>query len=444
MLCAIYCRVSTKDQAVHGYSLEAQESLLRQYASDHSMTVYDLYADRGKSANKALNKRTELLRMLRDAESRKFDCILFKDITRWSRNSAQYYAVQDRLDKAGVYWLAVEQPYLETKSPTGRFQVTVMLGTAQLESENTSQRIKFVMANRVAQGGAINGSDKLPLGYMVDDSTGTKKVVKDEQTAPIVMDLFDHYRRTRNQHELGRYIKDQYGITIWQPNLSKLIRNTMYYGEYRGNPNYCEPYITKSEWCELNQIRPVYAKQSHNHLYLFRGLLRCPECGRIMSARMKQTGRIYYACQYHLEYHQCSYSKQHRQDRIESFLLERIKPELDAYREKPQMKLPKKDKCEKQQKSLLAKLERLKNLYIDGDISKEIYVEKRDKVKIELERIRADHAELDYEKLNAILNSGWRGLYDRIDPEDKAHFWRTILHHIEIKPDGTYKPWFRG
>ena len=408
------------------------------------MVVYDLYADKGKSANKALSKRTELNRMLHDAELKKFDCILFKDITRWSRNSAQYYAVQDRLDKAGVYWLAVEQPYLETKTPTGRFQVTVMLGTAQLESENTSQRIKFVMANRVMQGGAINGSDKLPLGYRVDDSTGTKKVVKDEQAAPIVMDLFDHYRRTQNQHELRRYLKDQYGITIWQPNLSKLLHNTMYYGEYRGNPNYCEPYLTKSEWDAIQRIKPVYAKQTHNNLYLFRGLLRCPECGRTMSARMKQTGRIYYACQYHLEYHQCGYTKQHRQDRIEAFLLERIKPELDAYREKPQMKLPKKDKCEKQQRSLLAKLERLKNLYIDGDISKEIYVEKRDKVKIELERIRADHAELDYDKLNAILNSGWRSLYDRIDPEDKAHFWRTILHHIEIKPDGTYKPWFRG
>ena len=408
------------------------------------MVVYDLYADKGKSANKALSKRTELNRMLHDAELKKFDCILFKDITRWSRNSAQYYAVQDRLDKAGVYWLAVEQPYLETKTPTGRFQVTVMLGTAQLESENTSQRIKFVMANRVMQGGAINGSDKLPLGYRVDDSTGTKKVVKDEQAAPIVMDLFDHYRRTQNQHELRRYLKDQYGITIWQPNLSKLLHNTMYYGEYRGNPNYCEPYLTKSEWDAIQRIKPVYSKQTHNNLYLFRGLLRCPECGRTMSARMKQTGRIYYACQYHLEYHQCGYTKQHRQDRIEAFLLERIKPELDAYREKPKMKLPKKDKCEKQQRSLLAKLERLKNLYIDGDISKEIYVEKRDKVKIELERIRADHAELDYDKLNAILNSGWRSLYDRIDPEDKAHFWRTILHHIEIRPDGTYKPWFRG
>ena len=444
MIAALYVRVSTTDQAQHGYSLEAQESLLRSYAAQNGMVVYDLYADKGKSANKALSKRTELNRMLHDAELKKFDCILFKDITRWSRNSAQYYAVQDKLDRYGVYWLAVEQPYLETKTPTGRFQVTVMLGTAQLESENTSQRIKFVMANRVANGGAINGTDKLPLGYKVLNQSGSKVVVKDEQTAPIVMDLFDHYRHTQNQHELGRYLKDQYGITIWQPNLSKLLHNTMYYGEYRGNPNYCEPYLTKSEWDAIQRIKPVYSKQTHNNLYLFRGLLRCPECGRTMSARMKQTGRIYYACQYHLEYHQCGYTKQHRQDRIEAFLLERIKPELDAYREKPQMKLPKKDKCEKQQRSLLAKLERLKNLYIDGDLSKDEYTKKRDAVKAELGKLESERSELDYDKLNAILNSGWRSLYNRIDPEDKAHFWRTILHHIEIKPDGTYKPWFNG
>lgn len=447
MLAALYIRVSTREQELHGYSLSAQEDLLRSYAAQHGMTVFDLYADRGKSANKALNKRTELLRMLRDAESRKFDCILFKDITRWSRNSAQYYAVQDRLDKAGVYWLAVEQPYLETKTPTGRFQVTVMLGTAQLESENTSQRIKFVMANRVMQGGAINGSDKLPLGYRVDDSTGTKKVVKDEQTAPIVMDLFDHYRKKRNQHELCRYIKDQYGITIWQPNLSKLIRNTMYYGEYRGNPNYCEPYLTKSEWTELNNIKPVYSRQTHNHLYLFRGLLRCPECGKVMCARYKQNvngGRVYYACQYHLEYHTCSYSHQIRQDRIESYLLDEIRPAFDAYREKPKMNLPKKTNREKQIKSLQAKLERAKNLYIEGDLSKDAYEKRRDSIRTELGKLESAQSELDYERLNAILNSGWRTMYDLIGPEDRSHFWRTILHHIEIRPDGTFKPWFNG
>lgn len=446
MICAIYCRVSTAEQAQHGYSLEAQESLLRSYAAQNGMVVYDLYADKGKSANKALSKRTELNRMLRDAELKKFDCILFKDITRWSRNSAQYYAVQDKLDRYGVYWLAVEQPYLETKTPTGRFQVTVMLGTAQLESENTSQRIKFVMANRVANGGAIVGSNRMPLGYKVVEQNGSKRVVKDEQTAPIVMDLFEHYRRTRNQNETIRYAREQYGIRIWQAQFSSMRRNTMYYGEYRGNPDYCEPYLTKSEWDELQRIKPVYSKQTHNNLYLFRGLLRCPMCGRNMKAMYKRdvhAERVYYMCQYRPT-GECDYSTYHRQDRIESFLLENIKPMLDAANVKPKISKQNERKNANRMKSLQAKLERLKNLYIDGDLSKDEYTKKRDAVRAELGKLESDHSELDYEKLNAILNSGWRSLYDRIDPEDKAHFWRTILHHIEIKPDGTYKPWFNG
>ena len=441
MIAALYIRVSTTDQAQHGYSLEAQESLLRSYAAQNGMVVYDLYADKGKSANKALSKRTELNRMLRDAELKKFDCILFKDITRWSRNSAQYYAVQDKLDRYGVYWLAVEQPYLETKTPTGRFQVTVMLGTAQLESENTSQRIKFVMANRVANGGAISGTHDLPLGYMTVNTEQGKRVVKDPSVQDAVTDMFDYYRRTQNQLATIRYMKDQYGITIWQASFSKIMSNTMYYGEYRGNPDYCEPYLTKSEWLDLKRRKPLYRSQKHNGNYLFRGLLRCPVCGRNMVGRTNSY--IYYVCPYHLSYHACEYSVWHRQDRIEAFLLDNIKPMLDAVHIETKNIKQNAPKTQNRVKALEAKLDRLKNLYVEGDISKEIYTKKRDKVKIELEQIRADHSEFDYDRLNAILNSGWRTLYDRIDPEDKAHFWRTILHHIEILPDG-YKPLFNG
>ena len=442
MICAIYCRVSTTDQAQHGYSLEAQESLLRSYAAQNGMVVYDLYADKGKSANKALSKRTELNRMLHDAELKKFDCILFKDITRWSRNSAQYYAVQDKLDRYGVYWLAVEQPYLETKTPTGRFQVTVMLGTAQLESENTSQRIKFVMANRVANGGAISGTHDLPLGYMTVNTEQGKRVVKDPAVQDAVADMFQCYRRTQNQLATIRYMKDQYGITIWQASFSKILSNTMYYGEYRGNPDYCEPYLTKSEWLDLKRRKPLYRNQKNNGNYLFRGLLRCPVCGRNMVGRTKSY--IYYVCPYRLNYHACDYAAWHRQDRVEAFLLDNIKPMLDAANVKPKISKQNERNNANRMKSLQAKLERLKNLYIDGDISKDDYTKKRDAVRAELGKLESDHSELDYEKLNAILNSGWRNLYDRIDPEDRAHFWRTILHHIEIKPDGTYKPWFNG
>ena len=76
---ALYIRVSTTDQALHGYSLSAQEELLRRYA------------DEGISGHVLLEKRPEIMRLLSDAEKGKFAVVLFKDITRWSRNASSYY-----------------------------------------------------------------------------------------------------------------------------------------------------------------------------------------------------------------------------------------------------------------------------------------------------------------------------------------------------------------
>ena len=97
MIAALYIRVSTADQ-LQGYSLDAQEHLLRDYCERNGITVYGLYADQGKSANKALHKRTELLRMVKDAEAGLFQLIVFKDITRWSRSSADYFKIEERLN----------------------------------------------------------------------------------------------------------------------------------------------------------------------------------------------------------------------------------------------------------------------------------------------------------------------------------------------------------
>ena len=46
--CAIYIRVSTAEQMMHGKSLEAQQECLEQYASEHNMVVVGVYADKGK------------------------------------------------------------------------------------------------------------------------------------------------------------------------------------------------------------------------------------------------------------------------------------------------------------------------------------------------------------------------------------------------------------
>ena len=191
-----YIRVSTVEQKMHGYSLEAQRELLERYADEHGMRIVEIYADEGKSASKELHKRKEILRLLEDAEAGKFDTILFKDLTRWSRNPAQFYAVQERLDKARVSWIAVEQPNLETVTASGKFAVGIHISVAAHESNQTSERIKFVNASRVQKGGVLTGSLFMPLGYAVGMVDGQKRVIIDESKKDMVNAMFDMYEKT--------------------------------------------------------------------------------------------------------------------------------------------------------------------------------------------------------------------------------------------------------
>ncbi len=63
---ALYIRVSTEEQAMHGYSLEAQRDALTKYAKEHDLFIVDYYMDEGKSARKKYTSRPEFMRMLRD------------------------------------------------------------------------------------------------------------------------------------------------------------------------------------------------------------------------------------------------------------------------------------------------------------------------------------------------------------------------------------------
>ena len=59
---ALYIRVSTDEQAKHGYSIESQKTRLREWCKEHHYQVVDIYADEGKSARTKISNRKELLR----------------------------------------------------------------------------------------------------------------------------------------------------------------------------------------------------------------------------------------------------------------------------------------------------------------------------------------------------------------------------------------------
>lgn len=88
---ALYIRVSTQEQAIHGLSIEAQRANLEDWAKWNRKEVVEIYAGEGISARKKASKRPALQRLLREVKTGKVDLIAFTRLDRWFRNIAEYY-----------------------------------------------------------------------------------------------------------------------------------------------------------------------------------------------------------------------------------------------------------------------------------------------------------------------------------------------------------------
>lgn len=445
---ALYIRVSTAEQATHGYSLEAQKELLEAHAKQHGMRIVGIYADEGKSASKKLHLRKELLRMVEDMEAGDIDVILFKDITRWSRNSAHYYKIQERIDAAGGYWVAVQQPYLETKTPTGRYQVTIMLGNAQLESEQTSERIRFTNESRLPRGGVLHGAQCCPVGYTIGtDVHGDKRMVIDEAKADIARAIFDHYEINQTITGTLRFISEQFGYRMDDVTLRKILSNTIYVGEYKGVEGYCPALISRERFEEIQRIRKIRASTAHPHTgaYIFSSLLRCAECGRNLSGCHTGTqtrGRyIYYRCKLYQHHRKCTHKGGTNEAKLEQWLLDNIDGEMRKYVQAVKVEDAAPPSTEKKRAAIERKLKNARELYIEGDLEKEEYNRKK-------EGFEAQLAELPvYKKRNTrhvekLLNSDWREMYETLTKQERRAFWRSIIDHIDIDVKQNYTVYF--
>ena len=95
--CIIYCRVPSKEQEDRGYSLEAQEGLLKGYAENKSLDVVKIFkiteSASGKQIRKIFNE------MLRHVKKSKISIILCEKIDRLTRNLKDGATVSDWLNE---------------------------------------------------------------------------------------------------------------------------------------------------------------------------------------------------------------------------------------------------------------------------------------------------------------------------------------------------------
>jgi len=370
---ALYIRVSTEEQAKQGYSIPAQREDLEKYASSNGYAVVGVFIDEGKSTRKKYTAKPAFMQMLEKVEAGEIDVILFIKLDRWFRSIADYYEVQKILDAHNVAWKTTQEHY-DTETTNGRLYINIRLSVAQDECDRDSDRIKFVFQNKVAHGEAIFGNP--PLGLKVED----KRIVHDPETAPIVRELFRHYEAHRSISRAVREVGEQFDRVLWLDGTRRILANPLYKGVYRDNPAYCEPLIPPEEFDhiqELLQERSIRHNQT-GRIYLFSSLLICTVCGRKMAGRYAITKRKEHSWEYHLyrcptamQYHRCPHRKEVNEEKLEAWLLENIRSELDAYQVQWESAAhtpttPKLDRA-----ATLRKLEKLKQLYIDDYITLE-------------------------------------------------------------------------
>lgn len=443
---AKYERVSSDRQAKTGDSLREQDETLNEYIKNRDdMVLYDTYIDDGISGQKL--DRDDFSRLMSDISDGKVDVIIFTKLDRWFRSLRHYLNTQAFLEEHGVGWIAVRQEYYDTTTAYGRAFVAQSMTWAELEAQNDSERILAVFNNKVRNGEVISG--KTPVGYKIEN----KHLVPDESNRHIVKEIFEYYAYSGCLSKLMLHMRNDFEYDRTVPTLRKMLKNTIYIGQYRGNDNYCEGIIDPELFNRVQNLLSCNIRQNKKLEYLFSGLLRCAECDSSISGlnllvygRKRNDGtrkRYYhkaYRCHNHYDIKKCPNSKVVYESVLERWLLENIQQCYKDYIADYQLNMAPIVSNAEKRKKLVNKLHRLKDLYLNELISLDEYKIDNAALQEQLKNIPADIVPMrnssSYEK---IMNLDIEEMYKSMNFEEKTAFWRSFIKVIYYGNDKVFR-----
>ncbi len=449
---AIYIRVSTSEQAIHGKSLQAQLEYLQSYADGHGMKVVGVFADEGQTARKELKKRKAIHRLLAAVKRGEVDVILFWRMDRWFRSVSDFYKVQDILDAHGCTWVSASESNINMETRDGRLNLNLVLTIGQNEVDTTSERIRFTVDNMIKNGRVIWGDANLPLGYRIQNDGGRKRIVKDEAQAPMVEEFFRYFLTSHSKTRTVRHMQETFGMDFSYSMLRTMLSSEFYIGKYRGNESYCPAYLTPAEWDEIQALSKRNIKaQPSGRIYLFTGMMRCPLCGNKLSGTgsssvvSRRTGEkrtyCYYRCNRALIDHCCAYTHRISQNLIEEHLLENLFSEFADY----QIRLEKIEEEKKQQRrsrppeKIRAELDRVNYMYMKERITFDFYEKEYqrldDELKASLLESSIQPPKRNFSKIRELMHKDLREVYSALDQEHRQGFWHGIIEEIHLNSD---------
>ena len=312
---ASYCRVST-DKDDQANSFESQQRYFRAYIDRQpEWELYQIYADEGITGT-STKKRAAFNQMIADARMGKFERILTKEVSRFSRNILDTIAYTRELKALGVGVLFLNDG-ISTLEPDAELRLSIMGSIAQEESRKTSSRVKWGQTRRMEQGVVFGRS---LLGYDVKDG----RLTVNPEGAELVRLIFHKYGVekkgttviARELREAG-YRTHRGGIRWNGSCIVKLLKNEKYVGDLIQKKTITPDYLTHAKKAnhgeeELVIIRdhhpPIIDRElwgvvqeelkkrnrngalgaGHSNRYIFSGKIKCGECGASFVSRQRK------------------------------------------------------------------------------------------------------------------------------------------------------------
>ncbi|OBY76745.1 recombinase [Paenibacillus sp. KS1] len=325
MRVAIYARVSTKKDAQKN-SLENQISYASTLAAQNGWTISSQYIDDGISGA-TRDKREAIQRLLEDSKRKKFDIVIAKSVSRLGRNTVENLQTAHAIESMDIRLILPEDNY-DTETSTSKLMFNLKAVLAEEESAKLSERIKIGLRASAREG--VYKASLPAFGYKRDN----KKLVLDENYAPIVREIFDLYLyQDWGMYKISNYFISK-GIatprtvsgggnagTLWnQSSISVILKNIIYTGTLALHREETRDFISKKRKqvqrteqivhenvhpaiitmdehiAVLEKMKKKGRNNSNGNESLFAHIAVCADCGKGMTFRKdrrKDSGGAY-------------------------------------------------------------------------------------------------------------------------------------------------------
>ena len=392
----LYARKSTEDEERQVMSIEAQIAELAEYAKREGIEITETFIE-SKSAKKPGREIFNKM-MSKVYESREPVGLIAWHPDRLARNSVDGGQIIYCVDINKIISLRFPTFWFEP-TPQGLFMLQVAFGQSKYYSDNLSENVKRGKRQKLRRG---EYPGKAPLGYV--NNPKTRNVDLDPTKSRLIKKAFEEYATGKYTLEsLGIRLSfwgivSRTGTPLYRASIYRMLTNKSYLGlitqkgeTYQGN---FEPIVSLSDFEAVQKIlkqkgRP--RKSKIHHAFPFTGLLRCKECGSMISAQWAKGKYRYYRCtkkhgncsQGYLSEEALAYQIKAR---LQSIALcddwaDEYLAQCDVW-EKEEVKSSQSfaQNIETKIKENENKMDKLVNAFLDGTIERENYLVKKDEL----------------------------------------------------------------